>query len=156
MTQENPGLRRGNALLRLGAFLFLTGLLVGLAVSNFDGALNLFALPRVALAAHLLALMQGTFLIAVGAIWTRLRLGPALSAASFWLLVYGFVAALVANLVAAIWGAGGSMLPQATGGIQGSASQEMVVAILLRTGAVSQIVAVASIVWGLRPASSES
>ncbi|MGH7865418.1 MAG: hypothetical protein ACREQB_10530 [Candidatus Binataceae bacterium] len=155
MNDGNLALRRGTILLRLGTSLFLIGLLVGLAISNFGGALNVFALPRAALSAHLIGLMQGTFLVAIGTVWPLLRLASTLSRATFWLLVYGFAAAFVANLLAAVWGAGGSMLPQSTGGIQGSALEETVIAIILRTAAVSQIAAVALIVWGLRPSRTD-
>lgn len=147
--------RRARLLLRLGVALFWIGLLVGLGASNFGGGVAVFALPRVALSAHLLALMQGTVLIAIGLLWPRLRLGGA-AGAVVWLLAYGFLAAFVANLLAAVLGAGGSMLPQATGGVQGSDLQESVIAILLRTAAVAQLVSVAIIGWGLRGTDPES
>lgn len=147
--------RRARLLLRLGVALFWIGLLVGLGASNFGGAITLFALPRVALSAHLLAMMQGTALVAIGLLWPRLHMGRAAPAA-LWLLSYGFVAAFVANLLAAVLGAGGSMLPQATGGVQGTDLQERIIAVLLRTAAVSQVLSIGIIAWGLRGSDPET
>jgi hydroxylaminobenzene mutase len=48
-------------------FLFLLGLLTGLVEQNL-------ANQRMGLAAHLEGVMNGTFLLALGAIWTRVRL----------------------------------------------------------------------------------
>jgi len=47
--------------------LFLIGLFTGLAQPHFANI-------RMALAAHLEAVMNGTFLLAVGAIWSEVRL----------------------------------------------------------------------------------
>src|SRR6185437_555540 len=50
-----------------GIALFLIGLLTGLAQQHFTNI-------RMALAAHLEGVMNGTFLLAVGAIWNEVRL----------------------------------------------------------------------------------
>jgi hydroxylaminobenzene mutase len=50
-----------------GMFLFLLGLLIGFAEGQ---VIN----PRMALAAHLEGLMNGMFLIALGAVWPHVRL----------------------------------------------------------------------------------
>src|SRR5262249_25247873 len=49
-----------------GMFLFLLGLLTGFVEQNV-------ANPRMGLAAHLEGVMNGTFLVALGAIWTTVR-----------------------------------------------------------------------------------
>src|SRR6476660_9772116 len=50
-----------------GMFLFLLGLLTGLVEQHFTN-------PRMGLAAHLEGVMNGTFLVALGAIWVEVRL----------------------------------------------------------------------------------
>lgn len=63
---------------------------------------------------------------------------------------YGCLAAWTANLSAAVWGAGNSMLPIAAGPAHGSLVQERIIAIALRSAAVSLIVAAVLVLWGLR------
>ena len=55
-----------------GMFLFLLGLLIGFVEGQVSN-------PRMALAAHLEGLMNGTFLIALGAVWQFVRLPPTLT-----------------------------------------------------------------------------
>ena len=55
-----------------GMFLFLLGLLTGLVEQQFTNT-------RMGLAAHLEGVMNGTFLVALGAIWTDVRLSDRLS-----------------------------------------------------------------------------
>src|SRR5687768_13081990 len=95
--------RQGHRLLQVGMLLFLLALLIGVVLPSF-------AVPRLALSAHLLGLMQGLFLAVVGLFWPRLELPPAASRAAFWLAVYGCVAPLTANVLAAIWRAGNTLL----------------------------------------------
>ena len=135
--------RHGHRLLQVGSILFLLGLLVGLGVPRF-------AVPRLALSAHLLAMMQGTFLIAVGLIWPRLRLTLQMSLIGSGLFIYGCLAAWLANLCGALWGAGSSMLPMAAAGLRGSAFQEGTIRVLLMSAAVSLVSAALLVVWGLR------
>jgi hydroxylaminobenzene mutase len=52
-----------------GMFLFLIGLLTGFAEQHF-------ANTRMGLAAHLEGVMNGTFLLALGAAWNEVRLSP--------------------------------------------------------------------------------
>jgi hydroxylaminobenzene mutase len=52
-----------------GMCLFLIGLLTGFAEQRF-------ANMRMGLAAHLEGVMNGTFLVALGAVWTEVRLSP--------------------------------------------------------------------------------
>ena len=135
--------RQGHRLLQVGMALFLCALLMGLVVQKF-------AVPRLALSAHLLGIMQGLFLLVLGLLWPRLRLSPAVSRTGFWLAVYGCLAAWLANVLAAIWGAGNSLLPMAAGPARGTALQETVIAFGLRTGGASLIAVAAVVLWGLR------
>jgi hydroxylaminobenzene mutase len=130
-------------LLQLGILLFLFALFVGLAVPRF-------AVPRLALSVHLLGLMQGLFLSVLGLLWPRLKFTPRLSVIAFWLAVYGCFAAWTANLLAAIWGAGNTILPIAAGAARGSALQERIINGGLRTAAAALIAATALVLWGLR------
>ena len=135
--------RQGHRLLQIGMFLFLAALLVGLAVPRF-------AVPRLGLSSHLLGLMQGLFLMVAGVFWDRLRLPLATRRGAFWLTLYGCLAPLTANLLAAIWGAGNTLLPMAAGQAQGNTLQERIITTLLRTGGASLIVAAILVLWGLR------
>jgi hypothetical protein len=49
--------------------------------------------------------MQGLFLAVTGLLWPRLKLAPAVMRLAFWLAVYGCLAPLTANLLAAMWAA---------------------------------------------------
>lgn len=143
MDTADWSLRQGHRLLQLGILLFLFALLVGLAVPRF-------AVPRLGLSAHLLGIMQGLFLMVIGLLWPRLKLTPAMSRVGFWLALYGCFAAWTANVLAGVWGAGNSMLPIAAGQARGSALQEGIITVGLRTAAVSLIAVAILILWGLR------
>lgn len=135
--------RNGHRLLQVGAALFLIGLLLGLLVPRF-------AVPRLGLSAHLLGILQGIFLLVLGLLWPRLSFTPVLSRIACGLVIYGCLAAWTANLCGAVWGAGGSMMPLAAGGAIGSAFQEGVIKVLLRSGAVSLVITAVLVLWGLR------
>lgn len=136
-------MRQGHRLIQVGVGLFLIALLTGLVVHKMP-------LPRLALSAHLLGIMQGTFLAIIGLLWPRLRLGRVSSKATFLLLVYGCLAAWLANLLGASWAAGGSIVPFASGNARGTALQEGIITVGLRTAAVSLILALLLLLWGLR------
>jgi (hydroxyamino)benzene mutase len=145
MTTEarQASVRQGHRLLQIGMALFLGALFVGVAVPQF-------AVPRLALSAHLLALMQGLFLMVVGLLWPRLGLSLGLARAAFWLALYGCFAPFIANLLGAVWAAGNTLLPIAAGPAHGSPVQEGIITLALRTGGASLIGASALILWGLR------
>jgi hypothetical protein len=86
----------------------------------------------------------------LGLLWPQLRLTRAASRVAFWLAVYGCFAAWSANVLAGVWGAGNSLLPIAAGPAHGSVLQEGIIAISLRTAAVSLIAVSLLILWGLR------
>ena len=135
--------RHGHRLLQLGVLLFLCSLLLGIAIPRF-------AVPRLALSTHLLGITQGLFLIGLGLTWPRLRLSAGLARLAFGLVVYGCLAAWSANLMAAIWAAGNTLLPIAAGAAHGTPFQEGFVVVALRTGGASLIAATALVLWGLR------
>lgn len=132
-------------LLQVGIGLFLVAVLLGLAVPHL-------AVPRLALSAHLVGILQGIFLVVAGLLWRRLDLTPAQFKVTFWLLVYQALAAPLSNLLAAAWGAGNSIIPMAAGAAHGSTAQEAVINIGLRSAAAALIIGLLLILWGLRRA----
>jgi (hydroxyamino)benzene mutase len=80
-----------------GMFLFLLGLLTGFFELKFKN-------PRMGLAAHLEGLMNGTFLLALGAIWAEVRLSPAWKLAAYCGALYGTYANWAVTTFAAVFG----------------------------------------------------
>jgi len=102
-----------------GMALFLLGLLTGFAEQNLSN-------PRMGLAAHLEGVMNGTFLVALGAVWTDVRLSPRLKGAAYWSALYGTYANWAVTLLAAIFGTA-AMSPITAAGRSGQPWQEAVV-----------------------------
>lgn len=88
---------RKRQLLWLGMFLFLLGLLTGFVEQKFTN-------PRMGLAAHLEGVMNGTFLIALGAAWTEVRLSLRWKAVAYWGVLYATFANWAVTTIAAIFG----------------------------------------------------
>ena len=138
-------MQRTNAhrLLQLGILLFLLGLLTGLAVPALGN-------PRMALASHIEAVMNGTFLVVLGLVWPRLRLPARLLGAAFWLAVYGAFANWLVTLLGAAWRAGTAMMPLAAQGHSGTQTQELVLQALLVSLALAMIGSCLLVLFGLR------
>ena len=132
----------GRRLLQLGVILFLVGLFIGFAVPAL-------ANPRMGLASHLEALMNGIFLMVLGLTWPKLRLPPTLLRVTFWLAVAGAYANMLATLLAAMWAAGG-MMPIAGQGSTGTSAQEMVITALLISLAIAMVLVCFFVIVGLR------
>lgn len=64
-----------------GMFLFLLGLLTGFVEQRFTNV-------RTGLAGHLEGVINGTFLVALGAIWTEVRLPSAAKATAYYCTVW--------------------------------------------------------------------
>jgi hydroxylaminobenzene mutase len=126
-----------------GMALFLIGLLTGLAQQHFANI-------RMALAAHLEGIMNGTFLLAVGAIWSEVRLPSRASAVTYWALLIGTYGNWAVTTIAAILGT--VALSPVTGAGRAAAAQWQEV--LVTAGFVSIglaiILASALLLWGLR------
>ena len=116
--------RQGHLLIQLGVALFLFVTLQGLVIQNF-------AVPTLGRAAHTLSLSSGLVLLGIGLIWPRLKLGVTATRLAFAFLVYSLLATIVAFLLAAIWGAGNTVLPLAAGSSHGTALQENIIAAVL-------------------------
>jgi len=137
--------RQSQRLLQIGISLFLAAVLLGLAIEQFT-------VPRLALSAHLLGILQGILLVVLGLLWPRLNLTQPQLRLAYWLVVYQAVAAPLSNALAALWGAGNSIVPIAAGAAQGSTIQEAVIRIGLRSSGLALIIGLLLILWGLRRA----
>jgi hydroxylaminobenzene mutase len=82
-----------------GMFLFLLGLVTGFVETQF-------ANTRMGLAAHLEGVMNGTFLVALGAIWMQVKLTTGPKRAAFWAVLYGTYANWAFTTFAAVFGTG--------------------------------------------------
>ncbi len=122
------------------ALLFLLGLVSGLVTGAMTN-------PRMGLSAHLEGVMNGTFLLAVGAIWRHVSLSLRLQSVTFWAFAYGTVVNWMSIQLAAFWGTG-RMTPLAAPGREAAGWQEAIVAF----GLIS--LTVAMLVGLMRPAPS--
>jgi len=123
-------------------FLFLLGLSVGFVEQKFTN-------PRMGLAAHLEGVMNGTFLVALGAIWTEIRLSARLKATAYWGALYGTYGNLVITGMAAMFGTA-AMTPITAMGHRGRPWQELVVTLGFASLGIVIVAALVLILWGLR------
>src|SRR5947209_2891510 len=89
--------RTGHHLMWNGICLFLIGLLTGFAEQHFANI-------RMGLAAHLEGVMNGTFLIALGAAWNEVRLSPRVNLTAYWFALYGTYGNWLVTTLAAVFG----------------------------------------------------
>jgi hydroxylaminobenzene mutase len=135
--------RQGHRLLQIGVALFLFAAVEGFAVEYLPG-------PRLGLSVHTLSVTEGLTVLGLGLLWPKLKLGVATARIAFWLFLYSAFATLVPYVLAAVWGAGGSTIPLATGGARGSAAQEAIIMVVLYSAAPSVLISLVLILWGLR------
>ena len=140
--------RTSRRLLLLGVVLILLGLLLGLAVP-------LLANPRMGLASHLEGVMNGLLLIAVGFLWPKLSLSELLLKTTYWLVLLGSYANVVATFFAAAWGTS-RMTPIAGHGYTGAPGHELLVSVLLVSLSVCLLAACLLLAIGLRGQRSDS
>jgi len=129
-----------------GMFLFLLGLLTGLAEQKF-------ANPRMGLAAHLEGVMNGTFLVALGAIWTEVRLPPRVKTMAYWIVLYGTYANWLITMLAAIFGTA-ALSPITGAGHTGQPWQESLVLIGFLSVGIAIVAASIIVLVGLRAKAS--
>ncbi len=125
-----------------GMFLFLLGLIAGFVEQHLTN-------PRMGLATHLEGLMNGTFLVALGAIWTEIGLPARLSAAAYWSALYGTYGNWVITGLAAIFGTA-AMTPLTATGYSGQPWQERIVTFGFISVGIAIIISVILILCGLR------
>ena len=131
----------GRDLMRYGMFLFLLGLLTGIFEQRFTNV-------RMGLSAHLEGVMNGTFLIALGAIWTQVRLPRLARHVAFATALYGTYSNWGTTTVAAMFGTAANN-PIAAAGQNGLPWQENLIAAAFLSVALSMLVSTAVILWGL-------
>jgi len=104
-----------------GMFLFLIGLLTGFAEQHFSNI-------RMGLAAHLEGVMNGTFLLALGAGWNEVRLSTRTKAIAYWTALCGTYGNWFVTTLAAVFGTA-ALSPITGAGHSGQPWQESVVTI---------------------------
>ena len=134
---------RGRLLIWHGVLLFLVGLLTGFAIPAVTN-------PRLALSAHMEALLNGMVLVLLGGVvWKYLGLSERLEKLIFWLFLYAAYANWFFCLLAGIFG-GNKTLAIASGTYIIPAWQEIPVNIGLGVGALSIALATVVVLYGLR------
>ena len=125
-----------------GIFLFLLGLLTGFLEQKFVN-------PRMGLAAHLEGVMNGTFLIALGAVWTEVKLGPGAKLAAFWMSLYAAYVNWVTTALAA-WLGTAALSPITGAGHTGRAWQEALITALFMSVGITAVLSTVMVLWGVR------
>jgi len=123
-------------------FLFLLGLLVGFVEQKFTNV-------RMGLAAHLEGVMNGIFLVALGAVWTEVRLSPRLKVAVYWGALYGTYANWALTTLAAILGTA-ALSPITAAGHSAQPWQESVVTVGFMSVGIVIVATSILVLWGLR------
>ena len=130
-----------------GMFLFLLGLLTGFVEQRFANV-------RMGLAAHLEGVMNGTLLLALGAIWSEVRLPRVAKATAYWTALYGAYVNWFITLLAAIFGTA-ALSPLTGAGHHGLPWQEAVVTAGFMSVGVVIIAFAVLVLWGLRARAAE-
>lgn len=136
-------LRHRERLIFYGAVLFLFGLIAGLAGPLYKNS-------RLGLSAHLEGVLNGMFLILVGAIWDQIRLNQRQLRVFYYLLIWGGFINWFACIAGAALGAS-RMTPIAGGSFQASPMAENFVAALFGSVGLTMTAAAVLLVWGLLP-----
>ena len=123
-------------------FLLLLGLITGFAETHFANV-------RMGLAAHLEGVMNGIFLLAVGAAWNELRLAPGLKSATFWIALYGAYMNWFFVLLAAILGTG-ALSPITAPGLTALPWQEKLITAGFMSVGLAIVAATLLLLWGFR------
>jgi (hydroxyamino)benzene mutase len=134
-----------------GMFLFLIGLLTGFAETHFANV-------RMGLAAHLEGVMNGTFLVALGAVWNEVRLPARIKTMAYWTALYGTYVNWFMTTVAAVL-ATAALSPITAAGRSAAPWKEALVTAGFLSVGISIIAASLLVLWGLRsnaPATSAS
>jgi (hydroxyamino)benzene mutase len=124
-----------------GIFLFLIGLGTGLAIPIISN-------HRMGLSAHLEALLNGIFLVALGCLWSQLRLSMRTLNTTFRLALYGTYANWFFTLLGAILGTS-ALTPQAGAGFSGARWEEVLVGIGLVSLSTAMLIACVVLLFGL-------
>jgi (hydroxyamino)benzene mutase len=140
--EMTPSHDRTRQLMWHGVMLFLLGLLTGLIIP-------LLTIPRLGVSAHLEGVLNGLFLIVLGAIWNHLRFTPNLERATFRIALLGTYANWAFTLLGGMLGTG-ALTPIAADGRKAEFWKEALVGAGLLTLVVAMIVCCVFVLWGLR------
>jgi hydroxylaminobenzene mutase len=124
-----------------GVFLFLIGLVTGTQERRFKNM-------RMALSAHLEGVMNGTFLIALGAGWHHVELPPRAAQAARWTALYGTYGNWLFTTIGAALGTAAAN-PILSQGHHGKPWQERAVLLGFRSMRYAFFIAVLLVLWGL-------
>jgi hydroxylaminobenzene mutase len=125
-----------------GMFLFLLGLFTGFAEHSFANV-------RMGLAAHLEGVMNGTFLLALGAVWNEVRLLPTVKTATYWGALYATYMNWLITTLAAVFGTG-ALSPITAPGYKGQPWQETLVTTGFMSVGLAYVASSVILLWGLR------
>ena len=98
--------------------------------------------------------MNGTFLIALGAIWTEVRLSPPAKEIALWIALYGTYANWFFTTLGAVFGTSAGN-PITSAGHHGQPWQESLVGAGLLSVSFAIIAAALLVLWGLRARASQ-
>jgi (hydroxyamino)benzene mutase len=130
-----------------GMFLFLLGLITGLVEQHFTNI-------RMGLSAHLEGVMNGIFLVALGAIWSRVTLPRNVMMAAYGMAVFGTYANWLTTLLGAAFGTAAAS-PITAAGHSGKPWQETLVTAGFLSVSISIVGATVLVLWGLRAKASQ-
>jgi (hydroxyamino)benzene mutase len=125
-----------------GMLLFLLGLITGLLEHSFTNV-------RMALSAHLEGVMNGIFLLALGAAWNEVRLPDPVKVTAYCAALYGTYANWLVTSMAAGFGASANS-PITSAGHHAQPWQESFVAAGFLSVTIAMIATSMLVLWGLR------
>ena len=125
-----------------GMFLFLLGMLTAFVEPHVTNV-------RMGLAAHLVGLTNGIFLIALGAIWNEVTLSPGAKAIAFWTALWGTYVNWLFTVLAAMYGTG-AVSPVLAPGRSAQAWQEDFVMAGFVSVFLAMLTSSVLVLWGLR------
>ena len=133
---------RRRQLFSAGILLFLLALVTGMIMPWLSNM-------RMGLSAHLVGLLGGLFLIALGAIWSEKNLPPPWDTAAFCLGILGAYANLTTTFLAATFGTN-RLTPLAGSGHAAAAWQENIVTGGLVVASGAMVACCVLVLWGLQ------
>lgn len=125
-----------------GMLLFILGLFTGFAETHFANV-------RMGLAAHLEGVMNGTFLLALGAVWHHVKLASVPRTIAFWTALYGTYTNWLMTSIAAALGTA-ALSPVTAAGHSASPHRETLVTAGFLSVGITIIVSCGLVLWGLR------
>jgi hydroxylaminobenzene mutase len=132
---------RRRHLFSAGILLFLLALVTGMIFPSL-------ANPRMGLSAHLVGLLGGLFLVALGVIWPEKDLPRPFDTAAFCLVIFGTYTNLCITFLAAAF-ATNRLTPLAGSGHLALAWQENIVTFGLVLSSVAMVTVCVLVLWGL-------